>query len=50
MSMDTYERLISTKRADAAIAQAEKEINEGGKCQVAETALAALRRKHFDNV
>ena len=50
MSMETYERIISTKQADAAIAQSEKELKTGGRCLEAETALIALRRKHFDNV
>lgn len=47
MSMDTYDSLLELSAADAAIAQAEAELEEGGALYDAREQLAALRRKHL---
>jgi len=46
MSIEVYETLICEKRIDAAIAEAEKELENGGKPLDAREALAGLRRKY----
>ena len=47
MSMETYDALLDSAAADAAIAEAEAELAEGGKLLDAREALGALRKKHF---
>ena len=47
MSMEVYDELLSIVSTDAAIAEAEQELENGGKPESARTALAALRRKYF---
>ena len=47
MSMETYDALVESAAADAAIAEAEAELAEGGKLLDAREALGALRKKHF---
>ena len=46
MSIETYEALIHEKRIDAAITEAEKELENGGKLLDARETLAGLRRKY----
>jgi len=48
MSMETYEELMEAARTDAAIGEAEKEVEEGGLMMDARSTLASLRRKHFE--
>ena len=50
MSIEAYEDLVETASADAAITEAEAELEQDGKLHDARTALAALRRKHFGAV
>ena len=47
MSMETYDALVESAAADAAIAEAEAELAEGGQLLDAREALGALRKKHF---
>ena len=47
MSMEAYDELLSIAAADAAIAEAERELDRGEGLENARTALASLRRKHF---
>ncbi len=47
MSIETYEEMLETAAADAAITEAEAEYAHGGKLIDAKDALASLRRKHF---
>lgn len=50
MSMETYDNLIGTAETDAAIAGAEAEFERDGQLFDAKETLAALRRKHFEEV
>ena len=50
MSMEAYDELLSIAVTDAAIADAEHELEQGGKLENARSALASLRRKHFGTV
>lgn len=50
MSMEAYDELLSIAVTDAAIADAERELEQGGKLENARIALASLRRKHFGTV
>ena len=47
MSMETYEELLETADADAAVKQSEAEYAKGGPLYDAREELSALRRKHF---
>lgn len=47
MSIEAYEEMLDTLSADQAIAEAEAENAGGGRLYDAQTALSALRRKHF---
>ena len=47
MSMETYEQLVGVQETDAAIEEAEKEMNDGAELMNAREALTSLRRKHF---
>lgn len=47
MSIETYEEMLETAAADAAIAEAEAEYARDDKLIDAKEALASLRRKHF---
>ena len=47
MSIETYETMLETAAADAAIAEAEAEFARDGQLHDAKETLAALRRKHF---
>ena len=47
MSIETYEAMIETAAADAAIAEAEGEFMRSGQLYDAKEALSSLRRKHF---
>lgn len=47
MSIETYEEMIETARADAAISEAEKEYATDSALLGAREALSSLRRKHF---
>ena len=47
MSMEAYDELLSVTTTDAAIAEAEGELERGGRLTDARSALAGLRRKHF---
>ena len=47
MSMEAYDELLSIATADAAIAEAERELEQGCRPERARIALAELRRKHF---
>ena len=47
MSMETYEKLLSTNQIDKAIFEAEREVTEGAELLDAREALGELRRKHF---
>lgn len=47
MSIETYEEMLETASADAAISEAEAEFAKDGQLHDARTALASLRRKHF---
>ena len=50
MSMEAYDELLSIAVTDAAIEDAERELEQGGKLENARIALASLRRKHFGTV
>jgi len=50
MSIETYEEMLETAATDAVIAAAEANYVKTGQLHDAETALAALRRKHFENL
>lgn len=47
MSIEAYEELMETVRADTAISEAEKEYATAGILMDAREALSSLRRKHF---
>ena len=47
MSIETYEDMLETATIDAAISEAEAELQHDGQLHDARQALAALRRKHF---
>ena len=47
MSIEAYEELVETTRADTAISEAEKELAADGVLMDAREALSSLRRKHF---
>ena len=47
MSIETYEEMLETAAADAAISEAAAELAQDGKLHDAREALASLRRKHF---
>ncbi len=47
MSMETYEQIIGIHETDAAIEEAETELENGDKLLDAREALSTLRRKHF---
>ena len=47
MSMEAYDELLSVTTTDAAIAEAEGELERGGTLGAARSALAGRRRKHF---
>ena len=49
MSIESYEALVENAQMDAAIAEAEAEIQRGELLDARE-ALSALRRKHFGTV
>lgn len=49
MSIESYEALVENARIDAAIAEAEVEV-QNGELLNAKEALSALRRKHFGTV
>lgn len=44
---EAYEDMVETAEADAAITEAEAELEKDGQLHDARTALASLRRKHF---
>ena len=46
LSIEAYEELIDTLQTDAAIREAEQEIENGGKLVDAREALSSLRRKY----
>ena len=46
MSIEAYEKLICDMRVDAAVMEAEKEVQEGAEPLDARQALAGLRRKY----
>lgn len=48
MSIDTYEELLETAKMDRSISEAEAEYAANGQLHDARTALASLRRKHFE--
>ncbi len=50
MSMEAYDNLISGLSIDAAITDAEAELNQSGELHDAETVFAELRRKHFGKI
>lgn len=47
MSIEAYEEMIETAKADAAISEAEKEYASGSVLMDAKEALSSLRRKHL---
>lgn len=47
MSIETYETIVETAAADAAISEAEAEFERDGQLSDAREALTSLRRKHF---
>lgn len=47
MSIEACEDMLETAEADAAISEAEAELEKNGQLHDASTALASLRRKHF---
>lgn len=47
MSIEAYEELIETLKADTAISEAEQEFEKDGVLLNARESLTALRRKHF---
>lgn len=48
MSIEAYEDLIEATTIDAAILEAEREFTQSGQSHDARSALASLRRKHFE--
>ena len=46
MSMEAYDELLSIAATDAAIAEAETELERGGRLTDARSALAGLRRRN----
>lgn len=48
MSIETYEELLETAKMDRSISEAEAEYAANGQLHDARTALASLRRKHFE--
>lgn len=46
MSIEAYEKLIGENQVDTAIAEAEKEMTEGGDLVNAREALSGLRRRY----
>ena len=46
LSIEAYEELIDTLQTDAAIREAEQEVENGGELVDAREALSSLRRKH----
>ena len=47
MSIETYEALVENAAIDAAISDAEAELEDSKQLHDAQEALASLRRKHF---
>ena len=47
MSIETYEAMMESAATDAAISEAESELERNGQLHDAREALFALRRKHF---
>lgn len=47
MSIEAYEEMLETLQIDAAINEAERELNAGGELLDARDAISSLRRKHF---
>ena len=47
MSIETYEDMLETMRADTAISEAEQEYASDGVLLDARETLSSLRRKHF---
>lgn len=47
MSMETYDELLGIAAVDAAIAEAEEELAQGGELSDARRGLQELRRKYF---
>lgn len=47
MSIETYETMVESVAMDAAISEAEAELERDGQLYDAKEALASLRRKHF---
>ena len=47
MSIETYEAMMESAATDAAISEAESELERNGQLYDAREALSALRRKHF---
>ena len=47
MSIEAYDKLMSEKKIDRAIHDAEQEVAEGAELLDAKEALSVLRRKHF---
>lgn len=47
MSIETYEAMMESAATDAAISEAESELERNGQLHDAREALSALRRKHF---
>ena len=47
MSIETYEAMVESAAIDAAISEAEAELERDGQLYDAREALASLRRKHF---
>lgn len=48
MSIETYEKLLETAKMDRSISEAEAEYAANGELHDARTALASLRKKHFE--
>ncbi|NLX01304.1 MAG: type II toxin-antitoxin system Phd/YefM family antitoxin [Syntrophomonadaceae bacterium] len=48
MSIETYEELLESAKMDRSISEAEAEYAANGQLHDARTALASLRRKHFE--
>lgn len=47
MSIETYEAMMESAATDAAISEAESELERNGQLHDAREALSVLRRKHF---
>lgn len=47
MSMETYDQLTGIQEVDAAIKEAEEELDGGAELMDAKEALSSLRRRHF---